>query len=55
MDNINSNDIRKFRCGQCYIKANFLICKTDKLEVGYLCQNCWNIYDKRMKQIYGKC
>ena len=47
------NGIKKYVCNQCQKRVFILFLKTDKLNVGYLCEDCWKIYDKRIKEIYG--
>ena len=53
MDYDDSNEIeKKFKCEQCSNFVNILIFKNTHKRVGYLCENCWRLFRKRMIEIY---
>ena len=47
------DSIKKFECPQCKRMKFILILKGDKKNIGYLCEECWKIYHKRIKEIYN--
>lgn len=44
--------IQLFECDQCKQLKKFLIMLSKVKECGYLCTECWKIYDERLKQIF---
>ena len=53
MDNFDDNSIRLFKCEQCANMVKMLIAKADKKRIGYMCEDCWKKYKKRLKEIYS--
>jgi hypothetical protein len=54
MEDYNDNSIRHFKCQLCngeYKMIKFIVSKN---LCGYMCENCWKKYYKRMNEIYGK-
>ena len=47
-----NNSIRAFPCELCGENDKILIWKQKHDQCGYLCQNCWNKFQKRIKQIF---
>lgn len=50
----NDNAIKKFKCQQCENDKHLLIYKNSKSKCGYICESCWNLYEKRMAEILFK-
>ena len=48
------DSIKKFECPQCKTMKLILIFKGNKKNIGYLCNECWRTYDKRIKEIFFK-
>ena len=47
----SDNNILKYECKQCLRYCNILIWKKKYSKVGYLCQDCWNTYFKRLEEL----
>jgi len=46
------NEIRLFACTNCLVKKDTLNWKSDFPRCGYLCNECWITFFKRLKQIH---
>ena len=52
MESHDNNGIKKFKCSQCKKYKDYLIWKNIKIQPGYICEECWKIYNKRMKSVF---
>ena len=52
MDLIKDNEIKTFKCTQCNIHRKHLLWKDLIRNPGFICEDCWKIYDKRIKSLF---
>ena len=52
MEIINYNEEKKFECTNCKKISNWTIYKSKYDRFGYMCNECWNIFNERIRTIY---